>query len=243
MKKFNLNLLGTIILFLIVLFPSCKHTELIYINIKNQPQISLAEDSKVVVHNFWINKTLEETDLNFRPQKEISQKFRDTLQGENYLKVLDRKSYSKLVKLASEAKEKKGLSSLDYIDKQDLDWREVTEEEPCDYLILGDTNFSVVDGSGYEYRRVYEPFSRSYKYKEVFVQQKIYNIQMHIILIDVNKNKKIYEDTYTDSKRKNIGSAPNNLEEFLILSEYSIERFINSFRPEYERQYRYLLGR
>ncbi len=240
MKK-RLALLIIALSFLIFYTGSCIHTELVYITITGEPKIKLDPEATIVVHNFWLNNKDDPT-LTFRPEKEISQKFRDVLEQGETLKVLPRKSYKHLSKLSLVAREDKSLSILSYIEKRELNWVEITKDEPCDYLLLGETAFEVVDGSGYEYRRIYDPFSRTYKYNEVFVKQKIFNIKVTIILIDVKKNKVIYEDIYNDS-RIEAGDIESNLTQFLWLSEFSVERFISSFTPEIEKQYRYLLGR
>lgn len=220
---------------------SCKHTELIYIDIKRKPKIQIKPESTIVIHNFWLTSKHDE-ELPFRPEKEISQKFRDMLEQEKEFNVLNRKTYLETEKLGKQAIKEERESVLSYILDKEPDWQEITKPEPSDYLLLGDTYFEVIDGSGYEYRRVYDPLQRAYRYKEVFVQQKIMNVKIKIILVDVKKNKIIYEDTYNDSKTKS-DTQDTNLEEFLFLSEYSIRRFIDSYKPEIEKQYRYLIGR
>ncbi|MDD3627950.1 MAG: hypothetical protein PHV06_11620 [bacterium] len=237
MKKIIIPLMLIVTYFI---FSSCIHTELIYIKLRKDPRIKVKPNSTLVINNFW--SSYDEKDSTFRPEKEISQKFRDIIEREQVFKVLDRKSYDGIERIIKNAEEEKAISVISYLEKQNPDWRFLTNDEPCDYLMLGETSFEVLDGSGYEYRRVYDPFSRSYKYKEVFVKQQIFNIQVKLVLIDIKNNKKIYEDTYNDSKKESTEDS-SNLEQFLRLSEYSVERFLLSLKPEEEIQYRYLLGR
>ncbi|HDS09159.1 MAG TPA: hypothetical protein ENN73_02930, partial [Firmicutes bacterium] len=95
MKRFLSTLL---IIITALLFNSCVHTELIYIRLRKDPRIKVRPNSTLVIHNFWILGN--EKEMTFRPDREISQKFRDLIERDQIFQVSERKSYAEIEKLA-----------------------------------------------------------------------------------------------------------------------------------------------